>query len=424
MIVVSLVIGIGIFRTPAIVAQSAGDQTIFFGAWLTGGLVSLIGALTFAEIGSRRPVAGGFYKLISEAFHPVFAFMLNWVIVLTYGAGNVGVALIGAEYINPLLPASLQGPTGIRATVIVTVLLFYGINLLGIRSGARTQNLLSGLKVLMMGLLCVGAFVSPLGHAMASTPAPTPTYTASTAFFVSLIAVFYTYGGYQQVLNFGADVTNPQCNTPRGVIGGMLLIMALYLTLNYAYVKQLGFAQLTQSKLVAADLARTLTGDIGYTFFSIAIFVSVLGYLNASLLSLPRVYYAMADDGILPPIFKRINERTQTQEFALTFLVVVMLLSLFFLGTFEKIVSYVMSIDTVALASAAATLFVFRRRARPSDTYTGYRVWLYPVLPALFIGFLLVVSANVIITDPGPAAIGWGLFASGFPLYYLLKRVF
>ncbi len=424
MIVVSLVIGIGIFRTPAIVAQSAGHQTIFFSAWLTGGLVSLIGALTFAEIGSRRPVAGGFYKLISEAFHPVFAFMLNWVIVLTYGAGNVGVALIGAEYINPLLPASLQGSTSIRATVIVTVLLFYGINLLGIRSGARTQNLLSGLKVLMMTLLCIGAFVSPLGHNMASAPALIPDYTASTAFFVSLIAVFYTYGGYQQVLNFGADVTNPHRNTPRGVIGGMLLIMALYLTLNYAYVKQLGFGQLTQSKLVAADLARTLTGDVGYTFFSIAIFVSVLGYLNASLLSLPRVYYAMADDGILPPIFKRVNERTQTQEFALTFLVVVMLLSLFFLGTFEKIVSYVMSIDTVALASAAATLFVFRRRARPTDTYTGYRVWLYPVLPALFIGFLLVVSANVIITDPGPAAIGWVLFASGFPLYYLLKRVF
>lgn len=421
MIVVSLVIGIGIFRTPAIVAQSAGDSTIFFGAWLTGGLVSLCGALTFAEIGSRRPVAGGFYKLISEAFHPVFAFMLNWVIVLTYGAGNVGVALIGAEYINPLLPASLQGPAGIRATVIVTVLLFYGINLLGIRSGARTQNLLSGLKVLMMGLLCVGAFA-----ATTVDEPPTLTYVTSsgTAFFVSLIAVFYTYGGYQQVLNFGADVTNPQRNTPRGVIGGMVLIMALYLTLNYAYVKQLGFGQLTHSKLVAADLARTLTGDIGYTFFSIAIFVSVLGYLNASLLSLPRVYYAMADDGILPPIFKRVNERTQTQEFALTFLVVVMLLSLFFLGTFEKIVSYVMSIDTVALASAAATLFVFRRRARSTDTYTGYRVWLYPILPALFIGFLLVVSANVIITDPGPAAVGWGLFASGFPLYYLLKRVF
>lgn len=424
MIVVSLVIGIGIFRTPAIVAQAAGDSTIFFGAWVTGGLVSLCGALTFAEIGSRKPVAGGFYKLISDAFHPVFAFMLNWVIVLTYGAGNAGVALIGAEYINPLLPDALHGPAGIRGTVIVTILLFYGINLLGIRSGARTQNLLSGLKIGMMALLCVGAFLAPMGQPAAAAPSPSPTYSAGMAFFASLIAVFYTYGGYQQVLNFGADVTNPHRNTPRGIIGGMLLVMALYLTLNYAYVHQLGFGQLAQSKLVAADLARALTGDLGYRFFSVAIFVSVLGYLNASLLSLPRVYYAMAEDGILPPIFKRVNSRTQTQEFALTFLVVVMLLSLFFLGTFEKIVSYVMSIDSLALASAAATLFVFRRRAAGSPAYTGYRVWGYPVLPALFIGFLLVVSANVILTDPGPAAIGWALFLSGWPLYHVLKRAF
>lgn len=421
MIVVSLVIGIGIFRTPTIVAQSAETPTIFFSAWIAGGLVSLCGALTFAEIGSRHPVAGGFYKLISEAFHPVFAFMLNWVIVLTYGAGNVGVALIGAEYINPLLPEAAHGPTGVKVTAILTVLLFYGINLLGIRSGSRTQNLLSGLKVVLMAILCIGIVKAPA--LLAASPISLSSPPGSKAFFVSLIAVFYTYGGYQQVLNFGADVKNPTRNTPRGIIGGMLFIMALYLGLNYAYYRQLGFAGLSGSKLIAADLAQALFGPWGFTLFSIAIFISVLGYLNASLLSLPRVYYAMADDGILPPIFKRVNERTQTQEFALTFLVAVMLLSLFFLGTFEKIVSYVMSIDSLALASAAATLFVFRKRAGNDATYTGYRVWAYPVLPLIFVGFLLVVSANVIISDPGPAAIGWGLFLSGWPLYYILKRV-
>jgi APA family basic amino acid/polyamine antiporter len=421
MIVVSLVIGIGIFRTPTIVAQSAETPTIFFSAWVAGGLVSLCGALTFAEIGSRHPVAGGFYKLISEAFHPVFAFMLNWVIVLTYGAGNVGVALIGAEYINPLLPEAVHGPTGIKVTAIATVLLFYGINLLGIRSGSRTQNLLSGLKVVLMAILCVGIVKAPA--LLATSPTSLGNTSGSKAFFVSLIAVFYTYGGYQQVLNFGADVKNPTRNTPRGIIGGMLLIMALYLGLNYAYYRQLGFAGLSGSKLIAADLAQALFGPWGFTLFSIAIFISVLGYLNASLLSLPRVYYAMADDGILPPIFKRVNERTQTQEFALTFLVGVMLLSLFFLGTFEKIVSYVMSIDSMALASAAATLFVFRKHAAGDANYTGYRVWAYPVLPLIFVGFLLVVSANVIISDPGPAAVGWGLFFSGWPLYYILKRV-
>ncbi|CCH55384.1 amino acid transporter [Fibrisoma limi BUZ 3] len=423
MIVVSLVIGIGIFRTPTLVAQSAQTPTVFFAAWIAGGLVSLCGALTYAEIGSRYPVAGGFYKLISEAFHPVFAFMLNWVIVLTYGAGNIGVALIGAEYINPLLPDPLRGTDGIRGTAIATVLLFYVINLLGIRSGARTQNLLSGLKVVLMLILCAGVFVTPSLASAGSSAAPSSQSSLGAAFFVSLIAVFYTYGGYQQVLNFGADIKQPTRNAPRGVIGGMLLIMALYLSLNYAYYRQLGFEGLAGSKLIAADLARALFGDWGFVLFSIAIFISVLGYLNASLLSLPRVYYAMADDGVLPPIFKRVNTRTQTQEFALTFLVVIMLLSLFFLGTFEKIVSYVMSVDSIALASAAATLFVFRRRVKGNDTFTGYRVWAYPWLPLLFIGFLVIVSINVVLNDPGPAAIGWGLFLSGWPLYYLLKRL-
>lgn len=423
MIVVSLVIGVGIFRTPAIVAQSAGSPTFFFAAWIAGGLVSLCGALTYAEIGARYHLPGGFYKLISTAFHPVFAFMLNWVIVLTYGAGNIGVALIGAEYINPLLPDSWHTPLGINATAIGMVLFFYVINMLGIRSGARTQNILSGLKVGLMLLLCVG-IVWKTDGSLPDSVADQPLQSPFQAFFASLIAVFYTYGGYQQVLNFGADIKNPVQNTPRGIIGGMILIMALYLGLNYAYVYQLGFEGLKGSKLVAADLARTMFGDWGGKLASVVIFVSVLGFLNASLLSLPRVYYAMADDGILPAIFKRVNNRTQTQEFALTFLVAIMLLSLFFLGTFEKIVNYVMSIDSIALASAAATLFIFRRRVAGQDTYTGYRVWAYPLIPILFIGFLLVVSLNVIISDPIPAAIGWGLFLSGWPLYYVLKRIF
>ncbi|WP_234736807.1 APC family permease [Tellurirhabdus bombi] len=422
MIVVSLVIGVGIFRTPAIVAQSAGTPTLFFAAWIVGGLVSLCGALTFAEIGARYHFPGGFYKLISTAFHPVFAFMLNWVIVLTYGAGNVGVALIGAEYINPLLPDALHNQMGLNGTAIALVLLFYVINLLGIRSGSRTQNILSSLKIVLMAILCLGVFMSS-ASGDAGVPSAVGQNSPLLAFATSLIAVFYTYGGYQQTLNFGADIKNPTRNTARGIIGGMLLIMALYLLLNYAYYHQLGFAGLTGSKLVAADLAQAMFGTWGFRLASVAIFVSVLGYLNASLLSLPRVYYAMADDGILPPIFKRVNERTQTQEFALTFLVAIMLLSLLVLGAFEKIVSYVMSVDSIALASAAATLFVFRKRVKGQDTHTGFKIGLYPWIPLLFVLFLIGVSLNVIINDPIPAAIGWGLFFSGAPLYYVLKKI-
>ncbi|WP_128543090.1 APC family permease [Larkinella soli] len=425
MIVVSLVIGVGIFRTPAIVAQSAGSAEVFFAAWIAGGLVSLCGALTFAEIGARYHFPGGFYKLISTAFHPVFAFMLNWVIVLTYGAGLAGVALIGAEYINPLLPVSLRSQAGIQGTVVATVLIFFVVNYLGIKSSARTQNVLSGLKILLMALLCLGALLPPAAGASAgpAPSSPAPDTGILSAFAVSLIAVFYTYGGYQQTLNFGADIKNPTQNTPRGILAGIAIILALYLCINFAYYRQLGFSGLAGSRLIAADLARALFGEWGFTFFSVAIFISVLGYINATLLSLPRVFYAMADDGVLPPIFKKVNARTQVQEFTLIFITVIVLASLLVLGTFEKIVSYVMSIDSLALASAAASLFVFRRRVRGHDPHTGYKMRFYPWIPLLFVLFLLAVSVNVILSDPVPAAIGWGLFFSGAPLYWVLKKV-
>ena len=430
MIVVSLVIGVGIFRTPAIVAQSAGSEGVFFAAWIAGGFVSLCGALTYAEIGARYHFPGGFYKLISTAFHPVFAFMLNWVIVLTYGAGLAGVALIGAEYINPLLPVFMQNKAGIQGTVVTTVLFFFVINYLGIKSSSRLQNVLSSLKIGLMAVLCLGAVMTPEATLADTTlnasslGDPVPTLNVFSAFALSLIAVFYTYGGYQQTLNFGADIKDPVRNTPRGILIGMAIVIGLYLCINYAYYRQLGFSGLTNSKLIAADLARALFGDWGFTFVSVAIFVSVLGYINATLLSLPRVFYAMADDGVLPPIFKKVNEKTQVQEFTLIFITVVVLASLLVLGTFEKIVNYVMSIDSLALASAAASIFVFRHRVKGNDPHKGYKIGLYPWIPLIFVLFLLAVSVNVILSDPVPAAIGWGLFFSGAPLYWVLKKVF
>ena len=423
MIVISLVIGIGIFRTPAIVAKQAGTPTIFFSAWIAGGIVSLIGAFIFAEIGSRHHFPGGFYKLISTAMHPLYSFMINWVIVLTYGAGMAGVALIGSEYINPLLPEAIHSPIGIQATAIATLIFFYVINMLGIRSGSRTQNLLSGLKILMMLVLCTGIFYNAPATFSPSPSLPATDTNWLTAFGASMIAVFYTFGGYQQTLNFGADIKDPIRNTPRGIFLGMFLILGLYLALNYTYFNVLGFEGLRNSTLIAADTARALFGPWGQIFFSVAIFFSVLGFINANMLSLPRVYYALADDKILPPIFKKVNSKTQVQEFALTFLIVTTLGSMYLLETFEQIVNYVMSIDSIAIASAAATIFVFRKKAGVKDPHTGFKIMGYPWLPGFFVLFLLVIAVNVIVTDPSSAMVGWGLFLGGAPLYWVLQRI-
>ena len=423
MIVISLVIGIGIFRTPAIVAKQAGTPELFFSAWIAGGIVSMVGAFVFAEIGSRHHFPGGFYKLISTAFHPLYSFMINWVIVLTYGAGMAGVALIGSEYINPLLPESLHSPIAIQGTAVVTLLFFYTINMLGIKSGSRTQNLLSTLKILMMLVLCTGIFYSQTSTTTTPLLLPQSSGNWLTAFGASLIAVFYTFGGYQQTLNFGADIKDPVRNTPRGIFLGMFLVLGLYLALNYTYFNVLGFSGLQNSNLIAADTARALFGPWGEIFFSVAIFLSVLGFINATMLSLPRVYYALADDHILPQIFKKVNSKTQVQEFALTFLIVTTLASLLMLDTFEQIVNYVMSVDSIALASAAATIFVFRKKAGINDEHKGFKMFGYPLLPAFFVLFLLVVAVNVIVTDPSSAMVGWGLFLGGAPLYFILQRL-
>ena len=202
----------------------------------------------------------------------------------------------------------------------------------------------------------------------------------------------------------------------------MFLILGLYLALNYTYFNVLGFEGLQNSSLIAADTAKVLFGPWGEIFFSVAIFLSVLGFINATMLSLPRVYYALADDKILPSIFKKVNSKTQVQEFALTFLIVTTLISLLMLDTFEQVVNYVMSVDGIALASAAATIFVFRKKAGVNDEHKGFKMKGYPWLPALFVLFLLATAVNVIITDPSSALVGWSLFLGGAPLYFLLQR--
>ena len=426
MIIVSLVIGIGIFRTPAIVAQKAGSPLIFFTAWTLGGIISVCGALTFAEIGSRFPTAGGFYKIFSYCYHPAYAFMLNWSLVITNAASCAGVAIVGAEYINPiLLPASLQNNMGIQITSVAVILLLFGLNFLGIKMGARAQNVLSMIKIVMIIVFCFAVFAP---HQTVNTTAlPVASgFGFISALGVSLISVFFTFGGYQNTINFGADIQHPEKNIPKGIIMGMGIIIALYLTINFVYYSVLGFEGVQHSKLLASDIASVFFGSRGATIASVAIFISVLGFINTSVMSNPRVYYAMADDNTLPQIFKKVNPNTMTQEFSLSFFVTLVVLSLFLLGTFEKILNYVMFIDSISLVSAAGTIFIFRKRAKDSglpDAENIYRIKLFPWVPLLFMAVLLFVTINVLVSDPKAALYGTIIFVAGYPLFWVMRKV-
>ena len=427
MIIVSLVIGIGIFRSPAIVAQKAGSPAIFFTAWILGGLISICGALTFAEIGSRFPVAGGFYKIFSHCYHPAYAFMLNWSLVITNAASAVGVAIVGAEYINPiLLPASLQNGLGIKLTAVTAIVLLFTLNYLGIKMGARAQNVLSMVKIAMLLIFCCALFGPHKPLMVTGFYGSGNSLDFVKALGVSLIAVFFTYGGYQNTINFGADIQQPARNIPRAIFAGVGIVIVLYITINFAYCSVLGFEKVQQSKLLAAELAGSFFGPWGYTLACLAIFISVLGFINTSLMSNPRIYYAMAEDKIVPSHFMRLNQKTMTQEFGLTFFVALMLISLFLLGTFDKIVNYVMFIDSLSLVSAAGTIFIFRKRAKESGVQTPgdvFQLRFYPWVPILFMLVLFIVMINVVTSDAQAAMFGIIIFLAGYPLYLLLRRV-
>jgi len=424
MIVVSLIIGIGIFRTPALVAAAAKTPTLFYAAWALGGLVSFIGALTFAEIGGRFAQPGGYYKVVAENYGSGLAFMLNWTnVVILNGAGAAAVALIGAEYLTPIaFPGAAPTTSTVQITAVILILGLLAVNWLGIKTGAWAQNVLSVLKVVMIGVLAAAAFLSKrVPEGPSALPLDKPWFFALG---VAFIYVFYAYGGYQNTINFGADVRDARRNVPRAIFFGILVVLACYLTINAAYVKALGVPGIAAAKLVAAETARVTLGEAGRLVVSLAIFLSAMGFLNVTLMQIPRVYYSMAEDRTLPAVFHKVNPRTQTQEFGLAFLGAIILVSIFLLRTFENIVDYVMFLDTITLAIVSSSIFVLRRRARRSgEAYVGYRVPLYPVLPIAFILFMLAVAASVLATQTREALYGTIFFAAGFPVFLLMRRV-
>jgi APA family basic amino acid/polyamine antiporter len=420
MIVIGLVIGMGIFATPNEVAIKAGNAWIFFGAWIFGGLVSLCGALTFAEIGARFPVTGGFYKVFSYCYHPAIAFMINWVLVISNAASVAAVALIGSDYIRPfLLPASLQNDMGTKIITISSVAILYIINFLGIKMSARTQNVLMIFKIGLILLICLAVFKSEVPPVVIT--AVPHTGSVVTAFGLSLVAVFFTYGGYQQTINFGGDIINAKTNIPKGIAVGIVVVLFLYLSVNYAYFHVLGIGGLQQKPALAAKMVEVLFGAMGYKITSILIFLSVLAYVNVNVLSNPRVYYAMAEDGILPPIFKKVNPKTQVQEFGMSFFIAAIILVLFFVAKFSDMLKYVMFFDTIGLSMAAVAIFLLRKKTEHLDGTGIYTIKWFPLVPAIFIISYWFVTVNIFITfreNPYAALICLATYALGLIIYY------
>lgn len=422
MIVIGLVIGMGIFRTSRDVAAAAMSPTIFFGAWIAGGLVAFCGALTYAEIGSRFPVTGGYYKIFSYAYHPSIAFAINCSILISNAASLSGVALIGSEYITPVLFPNATGSFTQVAIAIFAISVFYGINLMGLRMSSRTLNILMLIKIGMLLVVIASVFFPSLYN-----QDPLPIEKAENlswgaillSFGIALKASSFTYGGYQQTINFGGDVVKPQRTIPRAIFIGILVIIAIYMSVSFAYYKVIGLVELRDTGSIAAVVAERMFGPVAGTVSSVLLFIAVLAYVNVILMSNPRVMFAMSEDGILPASFRRKDEKRDVLPVSLTVFAAVCIVVLFFADTFDKILSFVIFLDSVGMATSAATIFVLRKRTAHLDGTGIYKMKWYPVLPAVFVIAYLFVGTVIAISNPEFAVIGTIVFVALLAIYFL-----
>ena len=425
MIVIGLVIGLGIFRTSKDAAAAALSPTIFFGAWIFGGIIAFCGALTYAEIGSRYPVTGGYYKIFSYAYHPSIAFAINCVILISNAASLSGVALIGSEYISQLIFATEPSSFVKSLIAMSAIVAFYGVNMMGLRISSRVLNILMFIKIGLLVIIIAALFFPGLYHPASGflSHDHASFWQIVLSFGIALKATSFTYGGYQQTINFGEEIENPQKNIPRGVFAGIMIIIALYLAVSFSYYKIIGFDELKHANGIASIVAEKMFGPTGRYIASILLFMAVLAYVNVILLSNPRVMYAMSEDGILPASFKRKDEKKDVLTVSLTVFATICVIVLFFADTFDKILSFSIFLDSIGMATSAATIFVLRKKTKHLDGTGIYSMKLYPYMPLLFVITYIFVGTIIAITFPQYAILGTSVFAAFLIVYFIIMRI-
>ena len=426
MIMVTLVIGMGIFRTPANVAASSPTPAVFFGAWIAGGVIAICGALTYAEIGSRYPVTGGYYKIFSYAYHPSVAFGVNCIILISNAASLAGVALIGAEYIIKVVMPGKTDTQNIQLVIAISsIAVFYIVNLAGLKMSARTQNILALIKITLIILLITPLFFyQGTVHATdTATQIVNPTFKEYIkAFGLGLVAVSFTYGGYQQSINFGEEVKNPSKNIPRGIFIGLLIIVGLYLSINYAYYKVIGFGALKSSTNIAAIMAGHVFGSAAGNILSVLLFLSVLAYVNVLLMSNPRVMQAMSEEGVLPETFGRRTIKTNVLLTSLSVFASLCALIVFWAKTFDEILSFTIFLDCFGMVLSAATIFKLRKKTKHLDGTGIYKMKLFPLMPVIFILAYSFVAVSIFTDKPMTGSAGLSILAGFIGLYFIVKK--
>src|SRR5438552_3387294 len=412
MAVVGGIIGGGIFRTPATVAERLRSPGLVLLAWVIGGIVALIGAFCFGELGQRRPRAGGGYVYLRETFGALPAFLYGWTLVLVIATGAIAaVAVTFADYTLALLglPHRFSVPLAIAAIVLLS-----GINYIGVRPAAITQNIFTILKLAALAaLIAAGLFLT-----LPTVQPPNRTTARAAALGAALVPVLFTYGGWQQTNFIAEEIVEPERNLPRALVLGVAVVVLVYLLTNYVYLHVLGVDRLGASTAPAAETMGALLGPIGGRIIAAGIALSTFGFLNLVILVTPRVLQAMAADGVFFRRLAELHPAYRTPAAAIVALAVCAII-LTLTGTFGQLVDYVTFGDWIFFGLTVAGLFIYRKREQGagSTEQTTFRVPGYPVTPALFVLAAAYVVLSAISSNPRNAAIGAGLIALGIPVF-------
>lgn len=422
LIVVSLVIGMGIFRNPASVAATSGTSSIFFMLWIAGGVIALCGALTYAEIGQRLPAIGGYYKVFAECYHPSVGFSVNAIILISNAASLAVVALIGADYVSDLLYGKPSGILFNTVVAIAAVSIFFVVNLFGLKTSSRTQNVLIiikvGLMVVLIAALFKGVMIEPHGYEEGSPLYTLDRNSAFTLFLISLIPVCFAYGGYQQTINFGGEVKDTRI-IPKGIIIGIIIVILLYLLINVAYTQVIGYDKMKNASAIGALLCEAWFGKAGGKVFDALMFLSVMAYVNILLMSNPRVMYAMSKDKVFPKVFSYQHPKTEALVAGLFSFSLITVIITFFGKGVDNILNFTMFLDSIGMSTSAATLFVLRKRKQNEAMITGAWNRVTPILAAFFVFSYFMIAVGVVIKDVKAALIGTGLLALFLTLYFI-----
>ena len=414
MLVVGGVIGAGIFLNPAAVALHTHSGALLLLAWVLGGVLTLVGALCFAELGARRPEAGGSYLYIYEAFGPLLAFLFGWMLLAADLPGSLAaVALIFGRYaaVAAGAPVTLAPVLGSSALLLVAL-----VHARGIDSGAALQNALGVLKLTAVAVLAGSGLWLAAPHlpqALARDAA-----IAHPDFALALLPVLFAYGGFAYLNALAGEVREPRRTLPRALVLGLLLVMLAYVAVNLGYLAVLGHAGLAHSAAPAAAVMRQAFGSAGERVIAAGIALSTIGYCAVALGGAARVLQTIAAQGLFFRSLGVLHPRRRTPQRALGVLAA-WSIALALTGSFNWLLNYTTVVDWLGYAAAIAALFVYRRRQRD---YGGFRTPLYPLEPLLFVAVVLVVVAVTVTASPYDAGMGLLVMLLGVPVYAYWRR--